>query len=170
MREWSDRKRSGWFFPGGEQPRKAMKTAMFALFAGFMALVGYALLASPSTGGHAGRMMRVDGDFHSILPAIRMYIVDNGRPPTTAQGLSSLVAEPVTGPVPMRWRPLMDRIPVDPWQTPYRYELLTPKAREWRWEFRSAGPDCVFDNADDLASEFEYGPGRAVGEETSPSD
>jgi len=100
---------------------------------------------------------RVDGDFCSIASAIRMYSVNNGRPPSTNQGLEALATEPVIGPKPKRWRRVMDRVPVDPWETPYRYTQLLPKTKEWRYEIRSAGEDRVFGSGDDIVDESEWG-------------
>jgi len=103
---------------------------------------------------------RVDGDFSSIWSAIRMYSVVSGRPPSTSQGLEALATEPVIGPKPKRWSRIMDRVPVDPWETPYRYTQLSPKTTEWRVELRSAGEDRVFGSGDDIVDESEWG--RAV--------
>jgi general secretion pathway protein G len=100
---------------------------------------------------------RVEGDFSSVGSALKMYVVNNGRPPTTEQGLDALVSEPVSGPKPRRWSRVMDRRPLDPWQTPYRYQLLPPTGSQWRWELRSAGPDGVFGSGDDMANEAEAG-------------
>jgi len=100
---------------------------------------------------------RVDGDFGSIASAIRMYSVINGLPPSTGQGLEALAKEPVIGPKPKRWSRVMDRVPIDPWETPYRYTQLLPKTKEWRYEIRSAGEDRVFGSGDDIVDESEWG-------------
>jgi type II secretion system protein G len=117
---------------------------------------GYVVLTPRvSCGSHPES--RVDGDFSCIGSAIKMYTVNNGRPPSTGQGLEALVNEPKTGPKPKRWSRVMDRVPVDPWQTPYRYQILPPIGPQWRWELRSAGPNRVFGGSDDLTEEFESG-------------
>jgi len=100
---------------------------------------------------------RVEGDFSSIGSALRMYAVNNGQPPTTGQGISALVDKPVAGPKPKRWSRVMDCLPVDPWQTPYRYTHLPPKMLEWRYELRSAGEDRIFGSRDDIIAEDEWG-------------
>lgn len=124
------------------------------LFFGFVSLVLIALLGPPQSGA---KIQRVDQDFLAIGNALKMYASHAGQPPTTAQELEALVNEPQTSPKPKAWVQVMRMVPADPWGTPYRYALLGPKEREWRWELRSAGPDRVFGNRDDLASEEECG-------------
>ncbi|MCW1925580.1 type II secretion system protein GspG [Luteolibacter arcticus] len=109
------------------------------------------------TGGGASKSMRVEQDFVWMGNALKTYEINAGRPPTPAQGLEALLNEPMTGPKPRRWTQIVKRLPVDPWNTPYRFTLLAPKEREWRWELRSAGPDRDFGSPDDLASEYESG-------------
>lgn len=101
--------------------------------------------------------MLVDIEFRSIGSAIKTYEISAGRPPATAQGLDVLVHEPSIGPKPRRWTQIMKKLPVDPWRRPYRYALLRPKGREWRWELRSAGRDGIFGNGDDISAEYESG-------------
>jgi general secretion pathway protein G len=141
---------------------------ILALFSGIVALAGC------RSANEGTRSDRIGGDLVMISSAVKMYSINTRHPPTTAQGLGALVTEPVVGPKPKRWSRMLDRVPLDPWQTPYRYELLKPRATEWRWELRSAGPDGVFDTADDQASETECGrdrpaPGEGAPQEATPS-
>ncbi len=57
--------------------------------------------------------------------AIKLYKIDNGRYPTTEQGLQALVVKPSVGIIPRNWREggYLDnkRIPKDPWGNPYIY-------------------------------------------------
>ena len=61
-----------------------------------------------------------------IEAALDFYRMDNGRYPTTEQGLEALVSEPNTAPEPRNYRPegylQGGRLPVDPWGEPYQYE------------------------------------------------
>ena len=52
--------------------------------------------------------------------AVEAFRIDNGRYPTTAEGLDSLVAAPADAP---RWHGpyLQNAIPLDPWGTKYEY-------------------------------------------------
>ncbi len=57
--------------------------------------------------------------------AIKMYKLDNGYYPTTAQGLTALVARPVGSPEPRRWKKggyiEKGKVPNDPWGNQYIY-------------------------------------------------
>ncbi|MGD8697647.1 MAG: type II secretion system major pseudopilin GspG [Gemmatimonadales bacterium] len=55
--------------------------------------------------------------------ALDNYRLDNGRYPTTEQGLQALRQKPVSEPVPYNWRGpyLQKEIPLDPWGQPYVY-------------------------------------------------
>ncbi len=60
-------------------------------------------------------------DVATIVQALKLYRLDNGRYPTTEQGLSALVTQPVAEPVPTNWKPNLDTLPKDPWGKPYQY-------------------------------------------------
>lgn len=55
--------------------------------------------------------------------ALDAYRLDNGRYPSTEQGLAALWREPATDPRPRNWRGpyLRKEVPLDPWQNPYVY-------------------------------------------------
>jgi general secretion pathway protein G len=56
--------------------------------------------------------------------ALDAYRLDNGRYPTTEQGLDALWVQPTTDPVPTGWRGpyLRKAVPLDPWKNPYVYK------------------------------------------------
>lgn len=55
--------------------------------------------------------------------ALRLYEVDNGRYPTSEQGLQALLAKPSSPPLPGNWKgPYIEQEPLDPWGQPYAYE------------------------------------------------
>lgn len=102
--------------------------------------------------GEGGKRTRVSGDFNSLGAALRMYQTNNGRFPTTAQGLGALVDKPSATPVPKRWVKLMDRVPVDPWQTPYGYKF--PGSEDpTMFELISMGADTTEGTEDDISSQ-----------------
>ncbi|HEY1123362.1 MAG TPA: type II secretion system protein GspG [Haloferula sp.] len=117
---------------------------------------GYVVVFCGASSPHPPEI-RADSDFVVIGNAIKTYQINAGRPPTTAQGLDALVNKPTQGPTPRRWVQVMRKYPRDPWLTPHRYALLSPKEYEWRWELRSAGPDGFFGSGDDFTAEFESG-------------
>jgi general secretion pathway protein G len=59
-----------------------------------------------------------------IESALEFYRLDNGRYPTTEQGLRALVEQPNQAPEPRRWRRegYLKELPRDPWGEPYLYE------------------------------------------------
>jgi len=67
------------------------------------------------------RAVAAKQDISGIMQALKLYRLDNGRYPTTEQGLRALVERPTTGQVPPNWRQYLDRLPTDPWGNPYQY-------------------------------------------------
>ena len=63
----------------------------------------------------------------SLEGVLELYRMDNGRFPTTEQGLAALVSVPTIDPVPRNYPQggyLKDRrLPSDPWDEPYHYEM-----------------------------------------------
>ncbi|MEQ7155605.1 type II secretion system major pseudopilin GspG [Brevundimonas aurifodinae] len=62
-------------------------------------------------------------DLKTIATALRVYRLDNGDYPTTAQGLNALVERPTAPPEPMSWSPegYLPELPTDPWGRDYVY-------------------------------------------------
>jgi len=62
-----------------------------------------------------------------IEAALAFYQMDNGRFPTTEQGLQALVEQPTIGPEPRNYRPggylQGGKVPDDAWNNPYQYEF-----------------------------------------------
>ena len=85
--------------------------------------------------------------------AVQLYTVDNGHPPTAAQGLDALIHEPVTEPRPrhrVKYLADLDKIPDDPWGHPYTYRVPSPNGEEC--SITSYGPDGKEGGGDDLSS------------------
>jgi general secretion pathway protein G len=61
----------------------------------------------------------------SLEQALDAYRMDNGRYPSTEQGLDALVHKPTGDPVPKRWQPegylSGGKVPMDPWDNAYQY-------------------------------------------------
>lgn len=62
-------------------------------------------------------------DLKTISAALKMYRLDNGAYPTTAQGLQALVERPTSSPAPRNWHEegYLPELPTDPWGRPYAY-------------------------------------------------
>jgi general secretion pathway protein G len=60
----------------------------------------------------------------NLSMALDLYLMDNGRYPSTEQGLAALVAAPTSGKVPSKWSgPYLKKkkVPRDPWGRDYVY-------------------------------------------------
>ncbi len=61
----------------------------------------------------------------NIETALKLYKLDNGRYPSTEQGLEALVSKPSTGVIPRNWRAggylESGKVPLDPWGNPFIY-------------------------------------------------
>jgi general secretion pathway protein G len=70
--------------------------------------------------------------------AVEAFRIDNGRYPTTAEGLDALVRAPAGA---ARWHGpyLQSAIPPDPWGTPYQYQSPGPDGRDY--QLTSLGAD-----------------------------
>lgn len=73
-------------------------------------------------GGEISRVTVAQADiFGPFKSALGQFEVDVGRYPTTAEGLAALIQCP-TNLLSSHWHgPYLDKIPVDPWGTPYGY-------------------------------------------------
>jgi general secretion pathway protein G len=69
------------------------------------------------------RVIAAKNDIGAIMQALKLYRLDNGRYPTTDQGIAALVTRPTQPPVPPNWKPngYLERLPKDPWGNPYQY-------------------------------------------------
>ena len=80
---------------------------------------------------------------HQLEQALELYRLDNGRYPTTEQGLLALVREPSSEPAPRRYPPgayLSAKLIRDPWEQKFQYAL--PGAHNAHaFDLYSFGPD-----------------------------
>ena len=60
-------------------------------------------------------------DVNNLMQALKLYKLDNQRFPTGEQGLQALVARPAVAPLPLNWKPYLDKLPNDPWGHAYLY-------------------------------------------------
>jgi general secretion pathway protein G len=75
------------------------------------------------------RVIAAKNDIAAIMQALKLYRLDNGRYPTTDQGIAALVTRPAQPPAPPNWKSngYLERLPKDPWGNPYQY--LNPGLR-----------------------------------------
>ena len=67
------------------------------------------------------KITAAQSDISTLMNALKIYKLDNGRYPSSDQGLQALVTRPTTGSVPGNWKSYLDKLPEDPWHHPYQY-------------------------------------------------
>jgi general secretion pathway protein G len=85
------------------------------------------------------------GQLQKIEQSLELYKLQNGRYPTTAQGLQALVRAPSSEPVPRNYPPggyLKEKDLLDPWQAPFRYEA-PGRNNTFSFDLSSLGSDGV---------------------------
>ena len=87
----------------------------------------------------------------NIALALKLYEVDNGRYPSTEQGLAALLQTPTAPPTPNNWKgPYLEQEPIDPWKKPYLYRYPgTHPPRDY--DLFSVGPDGL-ESKDDITN------------------
>ncbi len=77
------------------------------------------------------RIAAAKTDIATIMQALKLYRLDNGRYPSTEQGLRALIEKPTSEPLPLNWKQggYLERnsVPKDPWGKEYQY--LNPGQR-----------------------------------------
>ena len=97
------------------------------------------------------RESRVEADLQAIGTQLRVYEMQNLRPPSTEQGLRALVTRPSSEPVPRRWRQLLEEVPLDPWGEEYVY-YYPGKKNPQGFDLFSKGPDRQEGGGDDIGN------------------
>ena len=67
------------------------------------------------------RVTAAKTDIANLAQSLKLYKLDNQRYPTAQQGLQALLAKPSIDPVPVNWKPYLEKLPNDPWGRPYQY-------------------------------------------------
>jgi len=89
----------------------------------------------------------------ALAGALKLYQLDNGRFPTTEQGLEALVEAPEVEPLAPDWREggylEKGRLPLDPWGQEFKY--LSPGVHNHDFDLWSTGADSEEGGEDDDA-------------------
>ncbi|MDJ0850241.1 MAG: type II secretion system major pseudopilin GspG [Myxococcota bacterium] len=113
--------------PEGASPREAGFTlieimAVVIIIGLLTTIVGTAIFQQVDK----GRVTTARAQINSLEGVLELYRMDNGRFPTTEQGLEALVRAPTSEPAPRNYPPggylKGGKVPLDPWQNPYNYE------------------------------------------------
>jgi general secretion pathway protein G len=91
------------------------------------------------------KAVAVRADIQSIGTQLMQYNAMNGFYPTTEQGLQALVTQPESEPRPNRWFRSFEKIPTDPYGSPYIYRCPGIKHSD-KYDLYSAGPNRIDDN------------------------
>ena len=72
---------------------------------------------------YKGQVSKVRVDFNTIKSALKMYKLENGLYPSTAQGIAALVTKTEIDPVPRAFpkEGYLESMPKDPWNNEYKY-------------------------------------------------
>ncbi len=103
-----------------------------------------AALVAPNVFQHVGtaKDATARSQIELLGAALDAYRLDNGRYPTTDQGLDALQVQPTAVPVPGNWRGpyLRKAVPVDPWGFPFIY-LSPGEVNPRGYDLMSLGAD-----------------------------
>jgi general secretion pathway protein G len=85
-----------------------------------------------------------------LKTTLSTFMIDNGRMPTTAEGLEALVECPAD--LTETWKgPYIERVPNDKWDHPYHY--VSPSVEPKRqYDLFSLGEDGIEGTADDITT------------------
>jgi len=134
-------------------------TAGYTLLEVMLVVIIIGILVSAAVVRFTGRQTqaavgRAKADIDAnISTALKLYEMDNGRFPTTEQGLKALVQQPSSDPAPKNWRRYLEKgaVPKDPWQNEYIY-ICPGKNDPEGYDLSSRGPDGQEGTSDDVMS------------------
>jgi general secretion pathway protein G len=91
-----------------------------------------------------GQMDTARSQAYEIAKSVELYKLQNGTFPTTGQGLTVLSSPP-------KGKPLMDKVPKDPWGGDYIY-VIPGQKNPSKFDVRSKGPDGQEGTEDDTGN------------------
>lgn len=114
-----------------------------------VAIVAAPRLINVVNHAHSPQIVTAEQDIAEIEKGLQLYKQDNGRYPTTEQGLLALIVKPGRAPVPKEWKTggYLDRLPHDPWGNAYAYRVSADGDSFDVFSFGAHGPDEGDDNA-----------------------
>ena len=137
--------------PGSAVRRKGGFT-LIELMIVVIIIAGLAAMVAPRLIGRSDQAKNAiaKADVSSnIAMGLKLYYLDNGRYPTTEQGLAALVTAPA-GADSTKWKgPYLEAIPEDPWGNPYKYKF-PGEFNKTSYDLYSSGADGVDATEDDV--------------------
>ena len=112
-----------------------------------LAILGALIVPKIMDRPNEARVVAAKQDIGTLVAALKLYKLDNGRYPTTEQGLKALLEKPTSEPVPANCKTggYLEKAPKDPWGHEYQYSKQGSE-----YTVASAGPDGSFGSADDV--------------------
>jgi general secretion pathway protein G len=93
---------------------------------------------------------RGEADIDSLSTALKVFRLRIGRYPTEEEGLQALVTRPVSLDAAPKWVQLMEKVPLDSWDRPYRYRIPGQHNPD-SYDVFSLGKDGI-ENQDDIGN------------------
>lgn len=118
-----------------------------------------AALVVPRVLGRAedARKVAAKSDIASIMNALKLYNLDNMRYPTNGQGLEALTQKPTVAPIPNNYKDggYLDKLPIDPWGSPYQYQNPGKHGEVDIYSFGPNGQSAAGDNGDGVIGSWQ---------------
>jgi general secretion pathway protein G len=131
------------------RPRSAFTLIELLLVLVILAVLAAVVVPKFTKRSEQARESAAKADISNLETALDVFETDNGRYPTTEEGLAALLDAPANA---KNWKgPYVKKIPQDPWGNPYSYACpgTHSKAGYDLWSF---GPDGQDGTEDDITN------------------
>jgi general secretion pathway protein G len=139
-----------------QRARTNRRGGAFTLIELLLVMVIITILATilvPRVVGHLekAKITKAQADLSTLKQSLNTFYIDNGRFPTTGEGLQALITNPSNLP---KWEKALDKdtLPMDPWDKAYIYRCPSNTPGD-DFDVLSAGPDGQEGTADDIKPE-----------------
>ncbi|SDH21739.1 type II secretion system major pseudopilin GspG [Propionivibrio dicarboxylicus] len=105
------------------RPMRGFTLIEILVVVSILAILGALIVPKIMDRPNEARIVAVKQDIATIVAALKLYKLDNGRYPTTEQGLKALLQKPASEPVPNNWKRggYLEKAARDPWGQDYLY-------------------------------------------------
>ena len=131
--------------PGGRVVRRGFTLIELLLVMVIIAILAAIVVPHFAGQGEKARKSAALQGISNIKTALATFEIENGRFPTTEEGVAVLVTNPGNLP---DWTKLLETMPVDPWNHPYVYH--NPGTNGNDYDLYSTGPSGQDGAADNI--------------------